>query len=180
MSNPKTNINTWFPKESSTLSSEEIVDSVCSNIYEPENAAAREDVLKSPGFLREIMLLIDLDTELTMNGILGFLENSSGRYLLETIQALQHIGASEDAEILEQIYQQLETTPAQRIKSPGLHDISSFQDRYILNAEVLDGILRLSEALYLNTPDRNIFDNLVGYLSANRDLLDEELKKYSW
>ncbi|WP_379159147.1 DUF4375 domain-containing protein [Paenibacillus sp. sgz5001063] len=180
MSNPNKNLNKWFPKDSTTLSAEEIVDSVCSNIYEPEYAATREAVLKSPGFLREIMLLIDLDTELTMNGILGFLENSSGQYLLETIQALQHIGAAEDAEILEQIKQQLDTTPAQRKASPSLYEISSFQDRYTLNAEVLDGILHKAEGLYLNTPDRNIFDNLVGYLSANRHLLDEELKNYSW
>ncbi|MHA6533312.1 DMP19 family protein [Paenibacillus sp. BAC0078] len=179
MNNQKANLLKCLPSEYKDLTAEEIVDSICSNIYEPDNVAAREAVLESPGFLRDILLLIDLDTELTMNGILGFLENSSGRYLAETIEALKHIGAAEDARILEHIKQQLEANRPQRQKTPTLHEISSFQDRYILNAEVLDGILREADGLYLNTPDRNIFDNLIHYLSQNRHLLDEELGQYS-
>lgn len=38
------------------------------------------------------VLLIDCDTELSVNGLLGFLENSTGRFLGQTTEALRLIG----------------------------------------------------------------------------------------
>jgi hypothetical protein len=47
--------------------------------------------LKNP--LHLIVFLADCDMEIMMNGMLGFLENSTGRHLHSTIEALRKIGA---------------------------------------------------------------------------------------
>ena len=39
------------------------------------------------------MLLVDLETERAMNGMLDFLGNSSGKYAMETVTALELVGA---------------------------------------------------------------------------------------
>ena len=56
-----------------------------------------------PTALRTVVLAIDFDTEVTMQGILGFLENSTGLFLSETITAFEEIGASETARGLSDI-----------------------------------------------------------------------------
>ncbi len=44
--------------------------------------------------LHVAILLIDGDTETQMQGLLGFLENSTGRYLHATVDALERVGAT--------------------------------------------------------------------------------------
>lgn len=52
--------------------------------------------------LSVVMLLIDFDTEVQMNGIIdGFLGNATGRYARETCDALRRIGCPELADQLE-------------------------------------------------------------------------------
>lgn len=53
--------------------------------------------------LHLVVLLIDCDTEIDMNGVLGFLENRTGGYLSETIEAMELIGAIECAAIFRSI-----------------------------------------------------------------------------
>ena len=53
--------------------------------------------------LHVALLLTDFDTELCMNGISGFLENSTGQFLDQTIDAFCLIGAEQTATILSQI-----------------------------------------------------------------------------
>ena len=57
--------------------------------------------LKNP--LHLAMLIIDFDTEVTMNGMLGFLENPTGAYLGKTIEAFEIIGATEMVTVLRKI-----------------------------------------------------------------------------
>lgn len=63
----------------------------------------REDLVKYPQFIQDIIFIIDYDTELSMNGILGFLKNSTNKYLPQTITALKNIGADTDVEVLKKI-----------------------------------------------------------------------------
>ena len=49
------------------------------------------------------VLLIDCDTEINMNGMLGFLENSSGQHLGKTVEALELIGSHKSAEVLRSV-----------------------------------------------------------------------------
>lgn len=63
----------------------------------------KEDLVKYPQFIQDIIFIIDYDTELSMNGILGFLKNSTNKYLPQTITALKNIGAYTDVEVLKKI-----------------------------------------------------------------------------
>jgi len=49
------------------------------------------------------LLVIDFDTELAMNGILGFLENPTGAFLDQTIDAFATLGADQTAAVLRRI-----------------------------------------------------------------------------
>lgn len=81
------------------MNADTILQDIASKIYELPLSAVRErrgyPSLGSP--LDIAILLIDCDTEIAMNGILGFLENSSGAHLDATIHALSAIGASREA-----------------------------------------------------------------------------------
>ncbi|MGG4345133.1 hypothetical protein ABEW68_26215 [Paenibacillus lautus] len=85
------------------MSGEDIVGHIASNIYGKEYTQLRESLDQVPIVFRDIVLLIDLDTELSMNGILGFLENPSGEYIDETIEALERIRADKDFNIMKNI-----------------------------------------------------------------------------
>jgi hypothetical protein len=55
--------------------------------------------------LQSLRRIIDFDTEVCMNSILGFLENSTGFYLADTIAAMEAIGARGTAATLRTIQQ---------------------------------------------------------------------------
>jgi hypothetical protein len=78
----------------------ELLNALGVRIYEQPLSEAREHLLELPEPLRVVMLAIDFNTEVLMEGILGFLENSTGLYLQETIDAFQVIGATHTAGIL--------------------------------------------------------------------------------
>lgn len=59
--------------------------------------------LKCTDFIQVASFLIAFDTELTMEGIFTFLENSISHYSPNIIQAFRAIGDSNDADTLEEI-----------------------------------------------------------------------------
>jgi hypothetical protein len=50
-----------------------------------------------------LMLLVDFETEVSMNGICDFIGNSTGLYARETVEALKLVGCTQDAAVLSQI-----------------------------------------------------------------------------
>lgn len=54
------------------MSGEEVVGSVAMDLYRAEFATIRECGPELPQVLRDVILIIDLDTELSMNGMSGF------------------------------------------------------------------------------------------------------------
>jgi hypothetical protein len=80
----------------------EILNELGVRIYREPLSALRH----APGWpslenpLHLAMLLIDFDSELLMNGMLGLLENPTGAYLDQTIDAFSMLGENETAEIL--------------------------------------------------------------------------------
>jgi hypothetical protein len=76
-----------------SMSTDEILDGLAIQIYEQSLSKLREDLRSVPEVFRIPVLIIDFDTEVCMNGILGFLENSTGFYLADTIAAMETIGA---------------------------------------------------------------------------------------
>jgi hypothetical protein len=144
---------------------------------------SRWPMLSDP--LHLVILLIDFDTEVCMNGLLGFLENSTGAFLDETIQAFQHIGAQPTADILNRTReamhrhgvshhslraplaqaQEFQITSFAQLHGPALRDFS---------AEVN----QLSRALYLH--DRSAqspWPRIEEYLEPHLDRLQSELER---
>jgi hypothetical protein len=89
--------------ELEALSPAKLIEALSIRIYEPPLSNARDRLREIAEALRVPILLLDFDTELNMNGMLGFLENSTGLYFAETIEAFDKIGASETVSILRAI-----------------------------------------------------------------------------
>lgn len=89
------------------MTPEELLDDISIRVWEPPFSAIHDN-----GMLRQldnplsvVVLLITLDTEYNMNGVLNFIGNSSGRYFKETVSALEVVGAKSCAKTLGQIYE---------------------------------------------------------------------------
>jgi hypothetical protein len=97
------------------LSPAKLIEALSIRIYEPPLSTARDRLRDIAEPLRVAILVLDFDTELCMNGMLGFLENSTGLYFAETIEAFEKIGASETVSVLRAIEKTLDkhgVTPA--------------------------------------------------------------------
>ncbi|MCG6155038.1 DMP19 family protein [Rubinisphaera margarita] len=105
-------------------------------IYEPPLIHSREDGtirdLSNP--LSVIMLIIDFDSEVSINGINNFLGNSTGRFAHEIVRALQIIGCDPEAAQLQQILDIAETAGMtreaiqQERSGLGLFAVTSFSE----------------------------------------------------
>jgi len=97
------------------LSPAKLIETLSIRIYESPLCTARDRLREIAEPLRVPILVLDFDTEVCMNGMLGFLENSAGLFFPETIDAFEKIGASETVLILRAIEKTLErhrVTPA--------------------------------------------------------------------
>ena len=89
--------------ELEALSPSDLIEALSICIYEPPLSAVRSRLREVAEALRVPILILDFDTELNMNGMLGFLENSTGLYFTETIEAFEKVGATETVSILRAI-----------------------------------------------------------------------------
>jgi len=83
----------------------DLLSELAIKIYEPPLSLHRESgrIADTSDPLSVAMLVVDLDTELAMNGIVEFLGNSTGLYASQTVEALERIGCPEDAQVLREI-----------------------------------------------------------------------------
>jgi hypothetical protein len=79
------------------------LDDISVQIYSEPFASYWEDRRELPEVLRNVVLVIDFDTELNMEGLSGLLENRPGEFLPEMILALEVIGARETADALRSV-----------------------------------------------------------------------------
>lgn len=105
-------------------------------------------------FIQVAYFIIAFDTELTMEGIFSFLENSIGHYTPQIIQAFRAINDDNDADILAEI---CTLCPPDIMRSEFLvgshqeYEITCFNANHELKEEIADRIVELSRKLYLNT-----------------------------
>ncbi|APB70302.1 DUF4375 domain-containing protein [Paenibacillus polymyxa] len=158
------------------FSATDLVEHMGSVIYGEEASSIRDMINEVPESLRTIILLIDFDTELSMNGVFGFLENSTGKYLNETITALKLIKAEKDSSIMEEIKELIEGINFNRQIKLEPYQVTTFEERHDINERLLERIEELADGLYIYSIDRDIFDYLIGYLSNNWIVLLKELK----
>lgn len=84
---------------------EELLTELSIKIYAPplsdiRTSGAIADLSKP---ISVVMLLIDFETEVMMNGIADYLGNSTGLYVSETVEALKRVGCSKEASLLDKI-----------------------------------------------------------------------------
>src|SRR6266516_1196275 len=88
------------------MTADDVIQEIGGKIYDHPLSMIRGEAdfpdLANP--LHLIVLLIDCDTEIMMNGMLGFIENMTGRHLVPTIEALRQIGASAVARQLQAVH----------------------------------------------------------------------------
>ncbi len=166
-------------------SGEEIINEIALKLYKEENYHLTEagGLSQVPTIIKDIILLINFDTELNMSGILGFLENSSGIFFEDTIETLKRINAKEDYEVFIEMKSIMEkygvTTDDlnEDINQQTEYAISSFSETHGSQYdEMADRIEEASEKLYIEDSERNIFDSLIKYVDEKKASLIIELK----
>lgn len=169
------------------LTTRELVDHICDGIYKEETYVMRDkEILNSiPQLIRDCILLIDFDTEMNMNGIWGYLENSTGQFIEETIEVLERIGAVSDAIALQNIKKSLDECG---LRTSKLHaNVQNLQEYQVStfhrthgnpDSELLNRIEQEAEHLYIYSQDQNIFDYLYDYIEANKQCFIHEWKEF--
>lgn len=133
----------------------------------------RSEWLECADFIQTALFLIDFDTELNMEGIFSFLENSIGHYAPNIIKAFRDIGDDKDADILSEICR---LAPPDLIRGEFLngdyseYDISAFDDIHELSEETSEKIEILESRLYLNS-GFDMWQLLYDYLDRRIDEL---------
>ena len=113
-----------------------------------------EQWLKCADFIQVASFLIAFDTELTMEGIFTFLENSIGHYAPNIVQAFRAIGDNSDADTLEEICR---LAPPDIMRGEFLsgnhqeYEINTFNENHELKEEVAERIEELDKQLYLHS-----------------------------
>jgi hypothetical protein len=171
------------PGDYRSMSVDEILDDLAIQICEPPLLKLREDLRSVPEVLRVPILIIDFDIEVTMNGILGFLENSTGRYLADTMAALEAIGANDTAAILRAIQRIMAEHGVTHERLRG--DLARMQEFQITTfaechgealSRMADLICQEAQKLYIydgthSREGESAFDLLSAYLDQRRDEL---------
>ena len=149
--------------EIDNMSASEIIESIATKIY--SEPIERRELTKYPQFVQDIIFIIDLDTELTMNGMFGFIENSTVEYIDETISALKRISADSDANILQNIKHLI--NPKQLRKDMCVletYAITSFKEIHNISDDVIDKIKALAKQMYIYN-DFDIWSLLEQYVT---------------
>lgn len=129
---------------------EELCEKLVSELWDN----AYDQWLKCADFIQAACFLIAFDTELTMEGIFTFLENSIGHYAPNIIQAFRAIGDSDDADTLEEI---CHLAPPDVMRGEFLsgdyqeYDITTYNENHELTEEAEAKITELNKQLYLHS-----------------------------
>lgn len=124
-------------------------------------------------FIQVAYFIIAFDTELNMEGIFTFLENSIGHYAPQIIQAFRAIGDDNDADTLEEI---CALCPPDIMRGELLenshqeYEISCFTEDHELKEEVAERIVELSQKLYLYA-DYDIWEPLFSFVDGKMAVL---------
>jgi len=123
------------------------LESFMVRIYQPPLVALRNELHDLPVVLRTVVLVIDFSTEIAQEGIAGFLENSTGQFLPETVTALQTIGALETAEALAVVRDLLAHSPAAAQETARHSALSNGEADELLMPYVTDHLEELQDSV---------------------------------
>jgi hypothetical protein len=169
------------------MSVAELLESLAEQRYRPPLAELCEDLRSIPEVLRIPILIIDFDIEIQMNGILGFLENLTGRYLADTIDALDTVAARDTAKTLRAVNGIMieHGVTFQRLRNDFAKcqefDITSFSELHGEElSQMADLIDQEARKLYIyDAAGEAVFELLSAYLEGRRDEFAASLDAYS-
>tara|TARA_R110002049_G_scaffold133887_3_gene293275 strand:+ start:1148 stop:1651 length:504 start_codon:yes stop_codon:yes gene_type:complete len=162
------------------MDASELLDELSVRIYEPPLSLLREDgrISDVSQPISVAMLLIDYDTECSMNGILNFLGNSTGAYSRQTVLALRRIGCGDHADTLHEICRI--ATDAGMTHSAIQEDrasltefsVTSFDDTH---GSKWDDVTARIQALHDDVDFADLYDRLTSFVGANRHSIEPML-----
>ena len=79
---------------------EELIEFIAMNRYESFETLESEEFKQLPEWIKDIIFILDFETEYEMQGLFTYLENSTGHYLPETIQSFKRTDNNDIADIL--------------------------------------------------------------------------------
>src|SRR5262245_49861118 len=178
------------PADYRSMSADEILDSLAIQIYKPPLSKLRQDLRSVPEVFRIPVLIIDFDSAVCMNGILGFLENSTGFYLADTIAAMESIGARDTAATLRTIQRIMAEHGVTHERLRG--DLDRMQEWQITNfaeshgedlSQMADLVDQESNKLYIydrmyDRDGEDVFVMLSAYIEQRKDELVALLEVY--
>ena len=163
-----------------SLPVEDVVNTLVGRMSEPPLSRLRERMSDMPDPLRVLFLVSDFDTEVSMNGIVGFLENLTGAHLPATIEAFDAIGAKTTAATLRDV----EATMRQYGITHQMlrHPMADLEEFSIVSSSALHGknVTRMFEVIekraqdlycYQRESPEAIFELLCQYLEPRRQEL---------
>jgi len=171
------------------VNAEEIIQDLAVKIYEKPLSQIRNEPefpnLDSP--LHLVVLLLDCDTEISMNGILGFLENLTGRHLGKTVEALERIGAPKSADLFRAVQSCMRkhgvTYPGLRrdFEEVAEYEITSFHQLHgesleIFSKEICQTVGRF-ELFNKDSALEDVFESLQRYAQQRSNLLQKEIQE---
>lgn len=135
--------------------------------------------------LHVAILLIDFDTEVSMNGLLGYLENSTGAYLDQTIEACRVLGARQTTDTLRRVRDVMASCEVshQRLREPFRHtvehQITSFSELHDGSlGDFADEVSRLEKLLYMHDrAQASPFPLLEVFLEQHASTIRSELQR---
>jgi hypothetical protein len=119
-----------------------------------------------------------------MNGLFGFLENSTGQHIQKTIEALSEIGAPESAAILDSVKKCMDKHNVIWMRLRGdfediaEHEISSSRKihGYVLDS-FYDEVTELAGDFSVFNSSKDTYSALVDYLEGRAGQLQNEINK---
>jgi hypothetical protein len=175
------------PPGYSSMSVSEIINELAARRYQPPISSLCNDIRSIPEVLRIPILISDFDTEVQMNGILGFLENRTGGYLSDTIEAFDAISSHKTADTLRAVQRIMSGhgVTAEQLRSD-LANVQEFQVGSFAElhggrlADMAQQISDKAMSLYLYKQDGEpVFDLLEAHLQQRRDELLAALEAHA-
>lgn len=121
------------------------------------------DLATYPSWFQQVVLVGEFDTELMMDGLLGWYENNTPPLHRATAEALRAVGLPEDADLIDQLPGLLDADQLARDNaSLEAGTVSSFVQRHDVPSEVLDRVAALEEQLYYHG-SRDLYAALVAF-----------------
>jgi hypothetical protein len=155
-----------------------LIEDLAIRMYSEPASSLWADRLVAPMPLRIMLLILDFDTEVSMNGVLGYLENSTGRYLTEAETAFALVGATRTADILRSVSAALDrlgTSPTSLntdLQKVAQYEVTTFRTSHgIVGEAVAEAVAPFASSLYMHRPpserDEHPLDLLERYVEDN-------------